>query len=97
MWNDRQTGERLKFCTMIITEPNAFVAEIHDRMPALQGMKQLLDAANPLRLFQFQLTCLLAKSKTLYLLAKTNLVSPNLQSLRVSKWLLPNGSLDIGR
>ena len=56
MWNDRQTGERLKFCTTIITEPNAFVAEIHDRMPALQGMRQLRDAANLLRLFQFQLT-----------------------------------------
>jgi hypothetical protein len=23
-WKDRQTGERLKSCTMIITEPNAF-------------------------------------------------------------------------
>jgi putative SOS response-associated peptidase YedK len=34
-WKDRQTGERLKSCTMIITEPNAFVAEVHDRMPAL--------------------------------------------------------------
>jgi putative SOS response-associated peptidase YedK len=56
MWNDRQTGERPKFCTTIITEPNAFVAEIHDRMPALQGMRQLRDAANLLRLFQFQLT-----------------------------------------
>jgi putative SOS response-associated peptidase YedK len=29
------TGETLKSCTMIITEPNAFVAEVHDRMPAL--------------------------------------------------------------
>jgi putative SOS response-associated peptidase YedK len=25
--------ERLKSCTMIITEPNEFAAEIHDRMP----------------------------------------------------------------
>ena len=32
-WKDRQTGERLKSCTMIITEPNDFAAEIHDRMP----------------------------------------------------------------
>ena len=30
-WKDRQTGERLKSCTMIITEPNDFAAEIHDR------------------------------------------------------------------
>jgi SOS response associated peptidase (SRAP) len=34
-WKDRQTGEQLKSCTMIITEPSAFVAEVHDRMPAL--------------------------------------------------------------
>jgi putative SOS response-associated peptidase YedK len=32
-WKDRATGERLKSCTMIITEPNNFAAEIHDRMP----------------------------------------------------------------
>jgi putative SOS response-associated peptidase YedK len=32
-WKDRPTGERLKSCTMIITEPNEFAAEIHDRMP----------------------------------------------------------------
>ena len=32
-WKDRSTGERLKSCTMIITEPNEFAAEIHDRMP----------------------------------------------------------------
>jgi putative SOS response-associated peptidase YedK len=25
----------LKSCTMIITEPNEFVADVHDRMPAL--------------------------------------------------------------
>jgi putative SOS response-associated peptidase YedK len=34
-WNDRATGEQLKSCTMIITEPNEFVAEVHDRMPVL--------------------------------------------------------------
>jgi putative SOS response-associated peptidase YedK len=38
-WKDRQSGERLKSCTMIITEPNAFVAEVHDRMPALVAEK----------------------------------------------------------
>jgi putative SOS response-associated peptidase YedK len=34
-WKNRETGERIKSCTMIITEPNAFVAEVHDRMPVL--------------------------------------------------------------
>ena len=27
------SGERLKSCTMVVTEPNEFAAEIHDRMP----------------------------------------------------------------
>src|SRR5262245_25845000 len=39
-WNDRATGERLKSCTMIITEPNSFAAEIHDRMPAFLTEQQ---------------------------------------------------------
>jgi hypothetical protein len=39
-WKDRQTGERLKSCTMIITEPNDFAAEIHDRMPVLLREEQ---------------------------------------------------------
>jgi putative SOS response-associated peptidase YedK len=34
-WKNRETGERLKSCAMIISEPNDFVAEVHDRMPAL--------------------------------------------------------------
>jgi putative SOS response-associated peptidase YedK len=34
-WKDRATGEQIKSCTMIITEPNDFVVEVHDRMPAL--------------------------------------------------------------
>lgn len=38
-WKNRETGERLKSCTMIITEPNAFVAEVHDRMSALLAEK----------------------------------------------------------
>jgi len=32
-WKNRETGERIKSCTMIIAEPNEFVAEVHDRMP----------------------------------------------------------------
>jgi putative SOS response-associated peptidase YedK len=34
-WKDRQTSEPLKSCTMTITEPNDFVAEVRDRMPVL--------------------------------------------------------------
>jgi putative SOS response-associated peptidase YedK len=36
---DRATGETLKSCTMLITQPNSFVAEVHDRMPALLAEK----------------------------------------------------------
>jgi putative SOS response-associated peptidase YedK len=32
-WKDGKSGETLKSCTMIIT--NAFVAEVHDRMPVI--------------------------------------------------------------
>jgi putative SOS response-associated peptidase YedK len=39
-WKNRETGERLKSCTMIITEPNGFVSEVHDRMPALLTEEQ---------------------------------------------------------
>ena len=39
-WKNRETGERLKSCTMIITEPSDFVAEVHDRMPVLLTEKQ---------------------------------------------------------
>jgi putative SOS response-associated peptidase YedK len=38
-WHDKASGETLKSCTMIITEPNKFVAEIHDRMPVLLSEK----------------------------------------------------------
>ena len=34
-WHDKASGETLKSCTMIITAPNRFVAEVHDRMPVL--------------------------------------------------------------
>ena len=34
-WKDHKTGEVLKSCTMVITEPNAAAAEIHDRMPVI--------------------------------------------------------------
>ena len=32
-WKNRETGERIKSCAMIICEPNEFVAEVHNRMP----------------------------------------------------------------
>jgi putative SOS response-associated peptidase YedK len=39
-WKDRATGETLKSCTMIITEPNALVAEVHDRMQVVLELDQ---------------------------------------------------------
>jgi putative SOS response-associated peptidase YedK len=38
-WKDKPSGETLRTCTMIITEPNTFVAQVHDRMPALLAEK----------------------------------------------------------
>jgi putative SOS response-associated peptidase YedK len=37
-WKNPETGQPLKSCTMIITEPNDFVAEVHDRMPVLLAL-----------------------------------------------------------
>jgi putative SOS response-associated peptidase YedK len=34
-WRDRVNNETLVTCTMIITEANSFIGEIHDRMPVL--------------------------------------------------------------
>ena len=39
-WKNRETGERLKSCTMIVAEPSGFTAEIHDRMPVFLTEKQ---------------------------------------------------------
>jgi putative SOS response-associated peptidase YedK len=38
-WTDRAKGEKLKSCTMLITEPNKFVAAVHDRMPVILEAK----------------------------------------------------------
>jgi len=38
-WRDKATGETLTSCAMIITAPNDFVAEVHDRMPVLLAEK----------------------------------------------------------
>jgi putative SOS response-associated peptidase YedK len=42
-WKSRETGESIRSCTMIVTEANPFMAEIHDRMPAFL----LPDAVDP--------------------------------------------------
>jgi putative SOS response-associated peptidase YedK len=34
-WTNVETKEPLRSCSMVITEPNKFVAEIHDRMPVI--------------------------------------------------------------
>lgn len=34
-WTDRTTGEKVKSCCMVITEPNELVAGVHDRMPVI--------------------------------------------------------------
>ena len=39
-WKNGETGETLLSCSMIITEPNASVAEVHDRMPVLLSQEQ---------------------------------------------------------
>jgi putative SOS response-associated peptidase YedK len=35
MWTNPETKEPLRSCSMVIREPNKFVAEIHDRMPVI--------------------------------------------------------------
>jgi putative SOS response-associated peptidase YedK len=34
-WRDKQAGDTIKSCTMIITNANAFVGDLHDRMPVI--------------------------------------------------------------
>jgi putative SOS response-associated peptidase YedK len=34
-WRDKQAGETVKSCAMVITDANEFVAEVHDRMPVI--------------------------------------------------------------
>ena len=34
-WTDKASGERIESCTIIITEANALIAPIHDRMPVI--------------------------------------------------------------
>jgi putative SOS response-associated peptidase YedK len=39
-WKNRENGERVKSCTMIVTEPNDFAVDIHDRMPVFLSKDQ---------------------------------------------------------
>jgi putative SOS response-associated peptidase YedK len=39
-WHDRQAGETIKSCAMIITNANEFVGEVHDRMPVILEANQ---------------------------------------------------------
>ena len=36
-WTDRDTGEVVESCAVVTTEPNALMADIHDRMPVVVG------------------------------------------------------------
>src|SRR5476651_1959170 len=38
-WINPETGKPLMSCTMVITRPNKFVAEVHDRMPVILEAK----------------------------------------------------------
>jgi putative SOS response-associated peptidase YedK len=39
-WTNREDGSKLKSCTMLITGPNMFVQDYHDRMPVLLRPEQ---------------------------------------------------------
>src|SRR5262249_50146141 len=39
-WANVETKEQLLSCTMLITEPNRYVAEVHDRMPVILKPEQ---------------------------------------------------------
>src|ERR1700680_943363 len=38
-WVNPQSAQRIRSCSMLITEPNKFVAEVHDRMPVILEAK----------------------------------------------------------
>ncbi len=46
-WKNKETGERIKSCTMIISDPDDFVGGVHDRMPVLLLPDQFATAAWP--------------------------------------------------
>src|SRR3954464_8281865 len=34
-WHERAANQQIQSCAMVITEPNNFAAEVHDRMPVI--------------------------------------------------------------
>jgi len=38
-WNNPETGDLIRSCSMVITEANKFVSEVHDRMPVILDAK----------------------------------------------------------
>jgi putative SOS response-associated peptidase YedK len=38
-WRDKEAGNNLLSCTMVITEPNKLAAVVHDRMPVILEAK----------------------------------------------------------
>ena len=34
-WHDKRENKQIELCAMVITAPNKFVADIHDRMPLI--------------------------------------------------------------
>ena len=40
-WKNRETGETIRSCTMIVTEANPFMSEFHDRMPVFVRQETL--------------------------------------------------------
>jgi putative SOS response-associated peptidase YedK len=45
-WKNKATNDVLKSCTMLITAPNDFVAEVHDRMPVVLESKDFTSWLN---------------------------------------------------
>ena len=37
VWKNPQTGEWIRSCTIITTDANEMVADVHDRMPVILG------------------------------------------------------------
>jgi putative SOS response-associated peptidase YedK len=44
-WKNRETGERLKSCTMIVGRPNDMAAQTHDRMPVFFDRRAIRSVA----------------------------------------------------
>jgi putative SOS response-associated peptidase YedK len=40
-WTNPETGERIRSCSMVITEANKVVSDVHDRMPVILELKDI--------------------------------------------------------